>query len=293
MLSPTPITLGASSLGARGDADEVAALADALLASELGDVDTSNNYTGGRSEAELGLALARRGGLRRGGRLYSKADADAEGRFDGDRVRRSIEESLGRLGLDRLPIYHLHDPYTITIAEGMAPDGPVAALLQLRDEGVIDAIGIAAGETQLVHDYVLTGAFDTVLTHNRFTLVDRQALPLIRDARERSMTVFNAAPFGGGILANGTGTTYGYREPSAEFRAHIDALRALAQEHGVDLAAAALHFSLRSSLVDSTIVGISSRARLDQLAELAAAEVPEEFFEAVEAMGAPPASPND
>lgn len=293
MLSPTPITLGSSSLGTRGDADEIAALADALLASELGDVDTSNNYAGGRSEAELGLALARRGGLRPGGRLYSKADADAEGRFDGDRVRRSIEESLGRLGLDHLPIYHLHDPYTITLQEGMAADGPVAALLQLRDEGVIDAIGIAAGRTRLVHNYVLTGAFDAVLTHNRFTLVDRQALPLIRDARERGMTVFNAAPFGGGILANGTAETYGYRSPSPEFRAHIDALRALAREHGVDLAAAALHFSLRSSLVDSTVVGISSRGRLDQLAELVAAEVPEEFFDAVEAMGEPPASPND
>lgn len=293
MIPTKPLTLGASSLGTRGTEEDVAALADALLDSPLGHVDTSNNYAGGRSESALGAALTRRGGLREGELLYSKADADAHGRFDGDRVRRSLEESLTRLGLDSLPIYHLHAPYTISMSEAMAADGAVTALLALRSEGVIGAIGIAAGQTRLVLDYVLTDAFDAVLTHNRYTIADRSGLPIITAAHERNMTVFNAAPFGGGILANPNYTTYGYAEPSDEFRAYLGALRTLAASHDAHLAAAALHFSMRSDLVDTTVVGVSSIERLAQLEQLAATEVPASFFAELESLGAPPPSPTD
>lgn len=179
----TPVLLGASSLGKRDDPD---ALADALIASPLGGVDTSNNYAEGRSEALLGAAIARAGGLPAGKLVSSKADTDpVTGVFDGDRVRRSLDESLQRLGLDRLPLYQLHDPYGLTLAEAMAPGGAVAALLAARDEGVIGAIGIASGTMAQVHGYVETGAFDAVLSHNRYTLVDRTAEPTFRLARRR------------------------------------------------------------------------------------------------------------
>lgn len=154
----TPVTLGASHLGDRPGAAE---LADALLASGRGGIDTSNGYTGGRSETLLGDAIRRAGGIPAGTAIYSKADRDPDsGVFDGDRVRRSLEESLTRLGVDRLPVYHLHDPYTITFAHAMAPGGAVEALTALRDEGVIGAIGIASGTMAEVHRYVDTGAFE-------------------------------------------------------------------------------------------------------------------------------------
>jgi D-threo-aldose 1-dehydrogenase len=73
----------------------------------------------------------------------------------------------------------------------------------------------------------------------------------------------------------------------------VDALRSTAAEFNVDLAAAALQFSMRSPLVDSTIVGITTIQRLEQLERLATAEVPEEFFVAVDRLGTPPASVND
>jgi len=286
----TSVTLGAAFLGEREHAD---ALADALLASRF-DVDTSNLYTRGLSERYLGAGIAR-GFLAPGTQVFSKADRDIETDvFDGDRVRRSFDESLTRLGVDHLPLYQLHDPYVMSFDDAMAPGGAVPALLALRDEGVIGAIGIAAGQTALVHEYVLTGMFDVVLSHNRFTLVDRAAIPTFEAARGRGMTVFNAAPFGGGILANPDKTTYGYRQDiSPAFAAHLDALRSLARSHEVDLAAAALQFSLRSPLVDTTVVGIPSVERLEALEGLLTAAVPEEFFDAVEALGAPPASPND
>jgi D-threo-aldose 1-dehydrogenase len=284
----TPVTLGASYLGSR---DEPELLADALIASPHA-VDTSNAYTRGASERMLGEAIARAGGLPDGKLVFSKADADADGTFDGDRIRRSLDESLERLGLDRLPIYHLHDPYTISFDDAMAPGGAVPALIELRESGVIGAIGIASGTMSQVHEYVASGVFDAVLSHNRFTLVDRMAQPTFELARSLGMTVFNAAPFGGGTLANGS-HSYGYHTPPADFAAHLDRVRALAAEHGVPLAAAALRFSMDSDLVDTTVVGIPSLERLSALDELLSADVPAEFFEAVEALGAPPASGND
>jgi len=293
-LATSALTLGAAFLGSKPGAD---ALADALVASTLGPIDTANIYGGGVSETLLGEAISRSGGLAPQSQIYSKADRDAAtGVFDGDRVRRSLDESLSRLGLDRLPLYQLHDPYSVSFEEALAPGGAVSALLALRDEGVIGAMGIAAGRTALVLDYVNTGLFDAVLSHNRFTLVDQAAEPIFEAARARGMTVFNAAPFGGGVLAQpgATTPTYGYNQVmSAEFSQHIARVHDLARDYEVDVAAAALHFSLRSPLVDSTVVGISTVQRLDELAVLAAASVPEEFMLAVEALGPPPPSPND
>lgn len=286
----TPVTLGASRLGERPGGES---LADALLSSPLGNVDTSNNYADGRSEQMLGAAIQRAGGLPEGKLVFSKADRHPDtGVFDGDRVRRSLEESLTRLGLDRLPLYQFHDPFTVTVEEALAAGGPVEALVQLRDEGVIGAIGIAYGPLAETQAYVETGLFDLVLNHNRYTLVDRSAEPVFERSRALGMQVFNAAPFGGGTLANGE-RTYGYRAMPGDFAAHIDRVRGLARGAGVDLAAAALQFSLRSRLVDTTVVGIPSLERLDALAGLIAAEVPEEFFAAVEALGPPPASGQD
>jgi len=288
------ITIGTSGLGKRPGADE--ALAEALLASGFRQLDTSNNYSGGRSEALLGQAIAAAGGLPAGKVIFSKADQDPRtGVFDGDRVRRSFDETTERFGLETVPLYQLHDPYTITVAEAMAPGGAVPALIELRDEGRIGAIGIAAGERALVEDYLRTDAFDVVLTHNRWTIVDRTAETILTLATERGMTVFNAAPFGGGILGGSTfrGESYGYQPASAEFLAHLQRVRDLCTEWSISVAAAALAFSMREPRIHSTVVGIYSQQRLEELPGLIATEVPEPFWAALDALGEPPASPTD
>ena len=288
------VTVGTSGLGKRQGAD--AAFADALLASTFRQLDTGNNYALGESERLLGAAIERLGGLPANKVVFSKADQDPEtGVFDGDRVLRSFEETTSRLGLDTLPLFHLHDPYTITIAQGMAKGGPVEALLSLREQGLVGAIGIAAGQHDLVEDYVRTDAFDVVLSHNRFTIVDRMAETILQLATERGMTVFNAAPFGGGILGGSTfrGDTYGYRPASPKFLAHLERVRALCAEWGIPVAAAALQFSLAEPRIHSTVVGIYSPQRLDELPALVATEVPAGFWEALDAFGTPPPSPND
>lgn len=288
------VTIGTSGLGKRPGADE--ALATALLASAFRQLDTSNNYAGGRSETLLGEAIAAAGGLPAGKVIFSKADQDPDtGRFDGERLRRSFEESTERLGLETLALYQLHDPYSISVSEGMAPNGPVQALLRLRDEGRIGAIGIAAGERALVEDYVRTDAFDVVLTHNRWTIVDRTADTILNLAAERGMTVFNAAPFGGGILGGSTfrGESYGYQPASEAFLAHLQRVRGLCAEWSISVAAAALAFSMREPRIHTTVVGIYSRQRLDELPGLMTAEIPAAFWEALDALGDPPPSPTD
>src|SRR3989337_3863793 len=113
------ITLGASSLGERGDEKDAAALADAMLSSPFGQIDPSNMYARGHGERLLGEAIGRAGGLPATTTVFSKTDRDVQtGVFDGDRVKRSFEETTSRLGLDYLPVLHLHDPYTITLSEG-------------------------------------------------------------------------------------------------------------------------------------------------------------------------------
>ena len=104
---------------------------------------------------------------------------------------------------------HLHDPENISFEEGVAKGGPLEALQQLKEEGVIAHLGVAGGPIDLMQRYIRTGAFDVVLTHNRFNLVDRSAEPLLDEAQALGVAVLNAAPFGGGILA-GAKAAQGY-----------------------------------------------------------------------------------
>jgi D-threo-aldose 1-dehydrogenase len=286
------VTVGTSPLGKRPERGEL--LADAMLTSPYRQIDTSNNYANGESEKLLGGAIRRLGGLPADKVIFTKVDADpVTGRLDADRVRRSFDESMNRLGLETVPLLHFHDPYMLEVAEAMAPGGPVDALIALREEGRVGAIGIAAGKRALMEEYVRTDAFDAVLNHNRWTLVDRSADTLWNLATERRMAVFNAAPFGGGILAGSTtrGPQYAYSAASRDLLEFIERLEALAAEWKIELAAAAVQFSLSDPRIHSTVVGMSSIARLESLPKLIAAEIPEGFWEGFRALGTPPASP--
>ena len=279
------VRIGASTLGApqRPDPDE---LADAMLQAGFPAVDTSNRYASGHSEAAPGRAIGRVG-LPDGTVVITKVDADTEtGVFDGDRVRRSFEESIGRLGLDRLPLLPLHDPYMITVADAMSPGGAVEALVRLRDEGAVDAIGIAGEPPALLLDYIGTGVFDAVLTHSHYNLIDRDSLGVLQAARERGMATINAAPFGGGILAGSPDhrDSYAYRPTSKETLRRVDLVESICARYAVAMDAAALAFSTHSGLVDATAVGVSSLARLRRLDELVVTDVPSALLDELEAV---------
>ena len=121
-------------------------------------------------------------------------------------------------GSRSFPLVHLHDPESFDFAEMSAPGGPVEALVQLRDEGEVGAIGLAGGRVQEIAKYLDLGVFDVLLVHNRWTLVDRSAGPLLEEAVRQGMGILNAAVYGGGILAFQAGGADELRLPACTAR---------------------------------------------------------------------------
>lgn len=264
-----------------------------VFRSPINFLDTAASYGDGESERRIGRVLRELGGLPEGYVLATKADRDpATGDFSADQMRRSVERSLRLLGLERLQLVYLHDPEYLNepgrepFEYMMAPGGPVEALQEMKDEGVIEHLGIAGGPVDLMVRFVESGAFEAAITHNRYTLVERSAGPLLEAAQERGVAVLNAAPYGSGILAKGPDAyaRYEYREAPEKLVERVRAAERACRESGVPLAAAALQFSLREPRIASTIVGISRPERVRQTVELARHPIPEELWERLEAL---------
>ncbi|WP_432843161.1 aldo/keto reductase [Dactylosporangium sp. CA-092794] len=289
---PAPaLCVGTSSLGSipriygyEVGAEQARQTLRAVFAGPIRFVDTSNSYGGGESERRIGAVLREIGGLPPGFLLSTKVDPDATGDFSGRRVRASLDESRERLGMDHLPLVYLHDPERIDFGYATGPDGPVRALLALRDEGRIGHLGVAGGPVEMLRRYVGLGHFEAVITHNRYTLLDRSAEPLLDDCADAGVAVLNAAPFGGGILVKGPedAPRYAYRDAPDLIRDRVREMARLCAAEGVPLAAAALQFSLREPRIAATVVGITRPERLAQLLEQATVPLPETLWPRLE-----------
>lgn len=260
----------------------------AALAGPFNFLDTAASYGDGESERRIGLVLRELGGVPAGVVLATKADRDPySGDFSGEQMQRSVERSLRLLGIDRLPLVYLHDPEHTTFEAAMAKGGPVDVLLGLKQQGVIEHVGVAGGPIDLMIRFVETGVFEAVITHNRYTLIDRSAEPLLAVAAERGLGVSNAAPYGSGILAKGPDNypRYMYGPASAEQIERVRRIDGVCRRHGVPLPAAALQFSLRDPRVHTTIVGMSKPQRLAETEALAAHPIPDALWAEIEAVG--------
>jgi D-threo-aldose 1-dehydrogenase len=288
-VSVSPLCVGCAPLGNMPETfeygvDEERAFRtlEAVLESPINFLDTAASYGDGESERRIGEVLKRRGGLPDGVVLATKADRDLQtGDFSGEQMRCSVERSLGLLGLDRLQLLYLHDPEHESFEHMMAPGGPVEVLQDLRDEGVIEHLGVAGGPIDMEIRFVETGLFEAVITHNRYTLLDRSAEPLLDVAAERGVALLNAAPYGSGILAKGPDAypRYAYAEAPEEMVERATAMQEVCRQFGVPLAAAALQFSMRDPRIASTIVGMTRPERVGQTLDLAAHDIPEELWE--------------
>jgi D-threo-aldose 1-dehydrogenase len=288
-LSVTSLCVGTGPLGSSPgqygytvSAERAVATMLRIFSGPVNFIDTSNNYGNGDSERRIGRALAEAGGLPPGFVLATKVDPlPGSEDFSGDRVRASFAESLERLGLDRIQLVYLHDPERIEFTEAMAPGGAVEALVRLRDEGMIDHLGVAGGPIDLLRRYLATGVFEAVISHNRYTLIDQSAGPLLDDAAERDIAFVNGAPYGGGMLVKGPAVQpkYRYRLAGPEVLDRARSMQRICEAHGVPLAAAALQFSLRESRICSTIVGISEPERVAETVDLAEWPIKAEVWE--------------
>jgi len=191
--------------------------------------------------------------------------------------------------MERLQLVYLHDPEHESFDHIMAPGGPVQVLTGLKEEGVIQHLGVAGGPIDLMIRFVETDLFEAVITHNRYTLVNRAADPLFDAAAERGVAALNAAPYGSGILAKGPDAyaRYEYTEAPKEMVERVRAMRDACLEFDVPLAAAALQFSLKDPRIVSTIVGMSRPERVQQSLDLAAHPIPAELWERIDAPVSP------
>jgi D-threo-aldose 1-dehydrogenase len=295
-LSVSPICIGCAPLGNMPETFEYSVSEQrafdtlrAAFESPLNFFDTAAAYGDGESERRIGEVLKEIGGLPEGYVLATKADRDLQtGDFSSEQMRRSIERSLRLLGLDRLQLVYLHDPEYLNepgrepFEYMMAPGGPVEVLMRFKDEGIIEHLGIAGGPIDLMTRFVETDLFEAVITHNRYTLVNRTAESLLDVAAGRGVAALNAAPYGSGILAKGPDAyaRYEYREAPQDLVEQVRKLEGVCREFGVPLAAAALQFSMRDPRVVSTIVGMSRPERVGQTLELATHPIPDELWRA-------------
>ena len=137
----------------------------------------------------------------------------------------------------------------------------------------------AVSESQIF----LKGAFDAVIHHNRYTLLNRSAEPLIDAAVARGMAVLNAAPYGSGMLVKGPDAypRYAYQQAPAEMVDRVRQFAAIADRHGVPLPAVALQFSTRDPRMTATIVGMSRPERIAETIRYLRAPIPEELWEEI------------
>lgn len=204
-------------------------------------------------------------------------------------IRRSLEESLGRLGVDRVDILYLHDPEVSDRDVPAAVDDGVAALAALREEGMVRAVGVGTADLGVIDRAVRTGAIDLVMLSGQYTLLDAPArenvVPL---CRERGVGIVNVAVFSSGLLASTeprADSHYAYGQVPADKLATARELARVCREHGVELPAAALQYGLREEAVRSVVVGAGRPEQVRQNVERARAVIPEELWQALAAEG--------
>jgi len=258
--------------------------------------DTAPHYGVGLSERRIGDFLA---GLPRQefivstkvGRLLVPACGPVEGVDDfygtpelsrvrdytRDGVLRSLSESLGRLRLDRVDIALIHDPDDHLL---QALDEAAPALAELRDQGVVGAIGAGMNSADKLAWLTERADFDCVLIANRYSLLedtaDRVLLPL---CAERGISVLAGGVFGTGVLAGGD--RFEYAPASAEVKARVARLRDICDRYDVPLPAAALRYVLRHPAVTAAVVGARTPAEIQADAAYLALGIPDAMWAAI------------
>ncbi|HEV8649125.1 MAG TPA: aldo/keto reductase [Actinomycetes bacterium] len=204
--------------------------------------------------------------------------------FSRDGVRRSLGESLERLGLDRVDVVYLHDPDE---HEHQAREQAFPALAELRDQGVVRAIGAGMNQPGMLSRFVRDLDLDVVLVAGRYSLLDQRALAeLLPACAARGVAVVVGGVFNSGLLADPRpGATFDYAPAPAELVARAVRLGEVCAGHGVPLRAAALAFPFGHPAVTSVLVGARSAAEVADAVAMYAWPVPGELWADLVAAG--------
>jgi D-threo-aldose 1-dehydrogenase len=298
------VGLGTAALGnflqAMSDADAVAVISRAL-ASGLRYIDTAPLYGHGLAEQRAGLAIAStpHPGLvvsTKVGRLLREGAPPDESQhhngvpfykevpspgplwdFSYAGVRQSVEESLGRVGVARFDVLHLHDPDDHL--EQAATAG-YRALRDLRAEGCVTAIGAGSNRSAPLAELVRSCDLDVVLLAGRYTLLDQTAMAdLLPLCESRGVSVVIGGVFNSGILIDpAPGALFNYLPADQALIAKAVAMREICDKHDVPLAAAAVQFPIAHPQVSTVLIGPRTAGELETDLSLFEVEIPPQLW---------------
>jgi D-threo-aldose 1-dehydrogenase len=292
-IGTTGIEITRIGLGARGIVDPNVTVSDSQAKAtvetslELGAnyIDTSPRYGLGRSELLVGQSALPDNrdeyvvSTKVGRLLDPRSDDGWVWDFSGDGVRRSLESSLDRLGLDRVDMLFIHSPtnhHEVAITEAYP------ALAELRSAGVVGAIGVGMTECEALRRFAQEGQFDCLLLACRYTLLDQSALTeLLPYCQSNDIGIVVGGPYNSGILASDLGpdAQYDYHTASPETLTMARRIRDVCARYNVPLKAAALQFILAHPAVTSVIPGSSYPAHVRENVEMAQLKVPSSLWE--------------
>ena len=204
--------------------------------------------------------------------------------FTYDGVMRSVEESLERLGLERIDILHIHDPDD---HYEEALKGAYRALDRLRADGVIRAVGAGMNQAEMLTRFAREGNFDCFLLAGRYTLLDQVALKeLLPLCLERGIAIIAGGVYNSGILADPKpGAHYDYQDAPAPLLERAVRMRAVCERYGVPLKAAAVQFPMGHEAVTAVMVGCRSKAQLEESLRMFEMEIPSALWSDLKAEG--------
>nr|WP_243074528.1 aldo/keto reductase [Microbacterium sp. SS28] len=309
-LATTELGVGVAQFGNlyRETTDEASTQAiEAAWAAGIRYFDTAPHYGLGLSERRLGAALRDRPRdayvvSTKAGRLLVPDPEGASRMDDGgfvvpatlrrewdlsrDGIRRSLDESLERLGLDRVDILYLHDP---DAHEDAALREALPAMAQLRDEGVVGAIGAGMNQSAMLARFAREAGIDVVMLAGRYTLLEQGALDdLLPAALEHDVAVVAAAIYNSGLLATprmSADAHYNYGAVPAELLARARAIADVCDEFGITVPDAAVAFPLRHPAVASVVIGTRTAQHVTDAVARYETTIPEEFWSELVARG--------
>ena len=218
--------------------------------------------------------------------FHVPAEYRREWDFSRDGILRSLEQSLTRLGMDRVDVLYLHDPdhhWEQASTEG------IATLIELRDQGVVRAIGAGMNQSAMLARFVRECDVDLVMLAGRFTLLDQGALDdLLPIALARGVGVVAEGVYNSGLLGRAVvpdDAHYEYQAAPAELLARARAIAELCGAHGVTLPDAAVQFPLRHPAVVSAVLGARNGEQMQGGLDRDSAPIPDALWSDLEAAG--------
>ena len=249
-------------------------------------VDTAPKYCYGDSERAIYRALNGYPELISKTLVTTKVGLIYEGdgfNYSYGAAMRCVRRSMERLGMNHFPVLYLHDPMGFPMDFVMGSAGAMGALRNLRRQGVVDYIGIAADEPGTAADYIETGEFDVATVSGAWSLVNQKANErILPAARRHNVGIVATTVIERGLLATGkplSGVKYVQRDFTPELLEHVEKINSLCQKFGVSLLAVALQWAVREPQVTVVVPGARNPEEARINARAGSEKIPEAFWE--------------